>query len=156
MWNFFFFNYAFSLFALHLHHFGLCLYTSHSPRVRSWPVGTLQRQGCVPWQCWAPSASRQRFPPSSWAGMNVSGKMGPHSVWCDVFAFSEELAGWKLGFAWRGPLNLALAEGNNKVTDFIYLYAVCVASCAPCTTRPKSWHCDLALWRSRLWFSRWL
>lgn len=79
------------------------------------------------------------------AGMNVSGKMGPHSGWCDVFAFSEELAGWKLGFGWRGPLNLALAEGNNKVTDFIYLYAVCVASCAPYTTRPKSWHCDLAL-----------
>lgn len=84
-----------------------------------------------------PGASRQRFP--SPAGTNVSGKMGPRSVCCDVFAFSEELAGWKLGFGWRGPLNLALAEGNNKVTDFICLYAVCVASCAPYTARPKSW-----------------
>lgn len=42
----------------------------------------------------------------------------------------EKQAGWKLGFGWRGPLNLALAEGNNNVTDFIYLYTVCMASCA--------------------------
>lgn len=85
----------------------------------------------------APASSTSHHP--SAAGMNVSGKMGPHSVWCDVFAFSEELAGWKLGFGWRGPLNLALAEGNNKVTDFISLYAVCMASYALYTTRPKSW-----------------
>lgn len=51
----------------------------------------------------------------------------------------RERSGWKLGFSWRGPLNLALAEGNNKVTDFIYLCAVCVASYAPYTVRPKSW-----------------
>lgn len=86
-----------------------------------------------------PGAGRSASHHPSSAGMNVSGKMGPHSVWCDVFAFSEELAGWKLGFGWRGPLNLALAEGNNKVTDFIYLYAVCMAWCALCTTRAKSW-----------------
>lgn len=42
----------------------------------------------------------------------------------------EKQAGWKFGFGWRGPLNLALAEGNNNVTDFIYLYTVCMASCA--------------------------
>lgn len=51
----------------------------------------------------------------------------------------KELAGWKLGSGWRGPINLTLAEGNNKVTILIYLYAVCMTSCAPCAVRPESW-----------------
>lgn len=84
----------------------------------------------------APASDASRHPSS--VGMNVSGKKGPHCAWQCLLSLKEP-AGWKLGFGWRGPLNLALAEGNNKVTDFIYLYAVCVASCAPYAVRPKSW-----------------
>lgn len=46
---------------------------------------------------------------------------------CPGLSFKKR-GGWKLGFGWRGPRNLALAEGNNNVTGFIYLCAVCVAS----------------------------
>lgn len=136
---FFLLNYAFSLFAFITPFWALPLHFLQS-QCKELAGGHFAQAGPCALALLgspAPAGSASHHPSS--AGMNVSGKTGPRSVWCDVFAFSEELAGWKLGFGWRGPLNLALAEGNNKVTDFIYLYAVCMASCAPYTIRPKSW-----------------
>lgn len=134
------FDRVFSLFALHLHPVGLCLDASCGPSVRSQPVGALQCQGCVSW-CRRAARRRPAMPPAipRWREQTFSGRRGLALRGAVCLLSLKELAGWKLGFGWRGPLNLALAEGNNKVTDFIYLYAVCVASCALYAIGPKSW-----------------